>query len=158
ARVFNGTLARHWDALWELNAQGAGIYVTVNRTDGGGRKAENIVGIRALFVDLDGSPVDPVLQYRLPPHFVVQSSRAKFHAYWRVEDVALDQFEGLQKALASRFGGDPNVHDLPRVLRLPGCYHCKGEPFPTRIVATYDGPAYKVADFDLPKDGDGRAK
>jgi hypothetical protein len=149
-RVLNGTLAQHWDALWQRNSQGAGIYVTINRTDGKGRTAENIVGVRALFVDLDGSPLEPVLQYKLPPHFVVESSPGKYHAYWRVDDVALDQFKPLQMALAARFGGDPKVSDLPRVLRLPGFYHKKAEPFLTHIVSTHDGPAYEVADFDFP--------
>ena len=37
-----------------LNAGGAGVYVTVNRTNGKGRKATDIVRVRALFVDLDG--------------------------------------------------------------------------------------------------------
>lgn len=158
ARVFNGSLAHYWNALWELNAQGAGIYVTINRTDGKGRSAKNIKGVRALFVDLDGAPLDPVMQYKLPPHFVIESSPGKFHCYWRVDDVALDQFKPLQKALAARFGGD-NVCDLPRVLRLPGMFHCKGEPFLSRIVSTHDATAYKVADFDLPKaNGDGRSK
>jgi hypothetical protein len=37
-----------------LNAGGAGVYVTVNQTNGKGRKATDIVRVRALFVDLDG--------------------------------------------------------------------------------------------------------
>src|SRR5262245_34089444 len=49
AKVFNGTLAQHWDALVKLNAKGAGIYVTLNETDFKGRTAKNIVRIRAFF-------------------------------------------------------------------------------------------------------------
>src|SRR5262245_43727703 len=49
ARVRNGTLAEHFDELVQLNARGAGIYVTVNKTDGNGRKKKNITRVRALF-------------------------------------------------------------------------------------------------------------
>jgi hypothetical protein len=50
------------DGLWaeyieRLNNAGASIFVTVNRTDGQGRKNNNVTGIRALFVDFDGSPI-----------------------------------------------------------------------------------------------------
>jgi Protein of unknown function (DUF3987)/RepB DNA-primase N-terminal domain len=81
------------------------------------------------------------------PHIVVESSRGHFHVYWRVSDVELDQFADLQKALAARFGGDPAVCDLPRVMRLPGFYHCKGEPRLVTIVSTSDAPPYKATDF-----------
>jgi hypothetical protein len=38
-----------------------------------------------------------------------------------------------QKAIAKKFDSDPKVCDLPRVMRLPGFYHCKGKPYPTTI-------------------------
>ena len=50
-----------------------------------------------------------------------------------VSDVKLDEFTDLQQALIARFNGDPKVSDLPRVLRLPGFYHRKGDPFLVRI-------------------------
>src|SRR5262249_43718021 len=43
-------------------------------------------------------------------------------------------FERLQKGLAAWFGGD-DVHDLPRVMRVPGFIHKKAEPFLSHIVA-----------------------
>ena len=134
-RLFHGTIDQHFTALEKLNARGAGIFATINRTDGKGRKRENIVGIRAVFVDLDGAPLAPVIQWTLPPNIVVESSPDRYHAYWLVDHaVTLTEFTGLQKKLAKLFGGDPKVHDLPRVLRLPGFIHRKGKPFRTRIV------------------------
>src|SRR5919197_1104163 len=156
-RIFNGTLDEYWTKLCGLNVEGAGIYVTVNRTDGKGRTAKNIVEIRALFTDLDGAPIEPVMRSKPTPHFVVESSPGKYHAYWRVEDVTLEQFSDLQKALAARFNSDPNVHDLPRVLRLPGFFHRKGEPFLTHIISTHDAPAYAIADFDFPVKSNGKS-
>jgi hypothetical protein len=102
-----------------LNRKGAGVYVTVNETDGKGRQKKNITRARALFTDLDGAPLESVTESTLEPHIVVKSSPGKFHCYWSVKDVALEQFERLQKALAARFDGDPAVCDLP------GCCACR---------------------------------
>jgi hypothetical protein len=154
-RVFNGTLDQHWDKLCKLNIQGAGIFVTVNATDGKGRTTENIKRVRALFVDLDGAPLEPVIRSERKPHIIVASSPGHFHPYWLVSDVKLEEFADLQKVLIARFDGDPKVFDLPRVMRLPGFFHCKDEPFLSHIISTHEAPAYKAADFGVtPKQSD----
>ena len=147
AHILHGTLDECWQELCDLNAKGAGIYMTVNETDGKGRSIKNIKRVRALFNDLDGAPLEPVLKSRQPPHLVVESSPGKFHAYRFVTGIKLDQFEGLQKSLAAEFGSDPSVCDLPRVLRLPGFLHQKDKPFLSHIVSTHDAPSYSGDDF-----------
>lgn len=141
-RTFHGTFAEHKAELARLNEAGAGIFVTVNKTDGQGRKKENIVGIRAVFLDLDGAPLPE--EWAIEPHLIVETSPDRFHAYWLVsEGFPLDQFEGVQKAIAARFNGDPSVHDLPRVMRLPGFIHQKKEPFQSRVVRDWSAePRY----------------
>ena len=76
-RVLNGTLDEHLDTLVSLNQQGAGIFVSVNETDGNGRKMENIIRIRAVFQEDDGDGT------KLPvtPHIIVQTSPGKYHRY-----------------------------------------------------------------------------
>jgi hypothetical protein len=44
-----------------------------------------------------------------------------------VDGLELADFSTLQKALAEHYGTDSSVHDLPRVMRLPGFYHCKAD-------------------------------
>ena len=140
ARVFHGTLAQHTEALTSLQQQGAGVYVMVNRGDGvvhDGQKtcrcAASVVAIRALFIDLDGSPLDPVLQM-LMPHIAIESSPNRWHGYWFVSGCPLDEFSRRQKQIAQRFSGDLAVHDLPRVMRVPGFWHQKGTPYMTKII------------------------
>ncbi len=135
AAVFHGDLEQHQKRLQAFNERGAGIFWTVNFTDGGGRKAENVTGIRCLFLDLDGAPLQPVLAVGPEPHAVVESSPGKWHVYWQVTGCPLEKFKGAQLALAAKYNGDTSVHDLPRVLRLPGFAHRKGEPFVSRIVS-----------------------
>lgn len=138
ARTKHGNLASLLGWLQGFNEAGAGVFWTVNETDGTGRREANIVRVRACFLDLDGSPLAPVLSAGLRPHAVVESSPGKWHVYWRLSDCSLDTFKPLQQALSSRFGGDPKVCDLPRVLRLPGFLHQKAKPFLSRLIESWD--------------------
>lgn len=134
ARILHGTFDEHCSELLRLNQQGAGIFFTVNATDGRGRSGINITKIRAVFVDLDGAPLDPIYNAPLEPHLIVQSSQGKYHAYWIIDGLPLEQFTNTQKILAQQFQGDSKVCDLPRVMRLPGFYHHKSEPYLTHII------------------------
>jgi len=138
ARTFNGTLEEHAAALRDLQQQGAGVFVTINETDLNGRKEQNVIRVRSVCVDLDGAPIEPVLEHQCEPHMVIESSEERWHAYW-LSELPLDQFKGMQKNLARVFDGDSAICDLPRVMRLPGFFHHKRkngkskEPFMTRI-------------------------
>jgi len=134
ARIFHGSLSEHAEELAALQQRGAGVFVMVNEGDGKGRTASNVTRVRAHFVDLDGAPIQPVLEAVLPPHIVVESSPNKWHAYWLVSHCALPDFKPRQQTMADQFAGDRTVCDLPRVLRLPGFWHLKETPFQTRLV------------------------
>lgn len=150
-RQFYGTLDQHANTLHELNSRGAGVYVTVNTTDGNGRTAKNITAVRALFVDFDtpdNKRLARLLSLPITPSVIVESSKNKHHAYWVVDGVALDEFSGLQKQLIAYFthagdAPDKAIHDLPRVMRLDGFTHQKvkdgvaSPAFVSRIV--YEG-------------------
>jgi hypothetical protein len=137
AQVIHGTLADQWEQLCGLNEAGHGIFVMINEGDGKGRKATNVVRLRAVFTDDDGiGQAAPPLSGAVPPSLVVQSASGR-HTYWRLgntEDVAA--FSAIQKALAKHFGTDPRVHDLPRVMRVPGFFHLKDRtnPFLVRVL------------------------
>ena len=96
------------------------------------RNAVNVVAVRAVFVDLDGSPIASVLE-ALHPDIVVESSPGRWHGYWLTNDCPLGDFRTRQQQIAAKFAGDPKVIDLPRVMRLPGFFHQKAEPFITRV-------------------------
>lgn len=125
--------------------KGAGVFVMVNEGDGLGRKTENVTKVRALFLDTDGAPMEPARD-ALRPHIIVESSPGKFHLYWKVDDCPRERFTVLQKAIALRFGGDVSVSDLPRVMRLPGFYHQKGDPVMTQLIEAKDFPPYSVSE------------
>jgi hypothetical protein len=141
-RVIHGMTEDDIPTLMDINQKGGGIFVMVNLGDGNGRTAVNVVEVTALFLDLDGSPLQPVLDAGLKPHIIVESSPERYHAYWLVEDCPLAMFPPIQKAIARRFNGDLKVHDLSRVMRMAGFMHNKNEPFLSRILETNDIPKY----------------
>ena len=73
-KVLHGSLEKHWQTLTSLSTDGAGVFVTINETDLTGRKEANINRVRAVFVDTDGAPQEPIEKYS--PHIVVETSPA----------------------------------------------------------------------------------
>lgn len=146
AKILHGTLTQHAEELAALNRTGASINFMVNHGDGRRRAASNVLTVRALFVDLDGAPLEPVRSFVLPPHAIVQSSVGKYHAYWLVDGVELADFKPLQQAIAAAFNGDTKVSDLARVMRLPGSFHCKADPVLCELMVLSDHPRYSRAE------------
>lgn len=137
------------DELIRLNNLGAGVFFTLNRTDGKGFRSQNINAIRAVAVDLDGAPLEPVQGFKLKPQIIVESSKGRYHAYWiidKTKPLHLAMFEPVQSRIAELFNGDPSIKDLPRVLRLPGFFHKKATPFMTNLVTTHESPPSYSAD------------
>lgn len=142
--VASGSFSDHVESLIAANESGDGVFFVVNCTDGFGRKAENIIRVRALFVDLDGSPIEPVLACSwFRPHVAVESSPGRYHAYWFVNNVPMVAFRRCQRGFAKMFRGDSKVCDLPRVMRLPGFLHQKGAPFVSRVIHWNSHEAYE---------------
>jgi hypothetical protein len=131
-KAFHGTLNDYWSQqALPLNTpeQGFGAFVTINETDGTGRRTRaNIIRARAIFADADSPEAIErcrahVRATAMIPTMVVRSSPGRAHFYWR-RDIPLDMFTPLQSALRDKLGTD-NVTDLPRVMRLPGSLHLK---------------------------------
>lgn len=121
--------------LAKLNRAGAGVFVMVNKGDGQGRRLENVQSVRAVFVDLDGAELQPVLDAPIPPSITVESSPGRYHAYWLVRGMPMRDFKAAQQKLAAMFNGDKAVCDLPRIMRVPGFLHQKAEtPYRSRLL------------------------
>lgn len=154
-RELHGTLAQLAPDLERLNSAGAGIFVTVNGTDGKGRRKVNIRVHRAWWADLDTkdalSPFDPACG-PLEATMLVRTPGG-WHQYFLahepavfLDDPARAEFEHDLKriqATMARFGADPKVCDVGRVLRLPGFLHRKADPRMVELVKV-DGPRYTL--------------
>ena len=139
---FNGTLEAAVPWLAKHQQRGRGAFVVINA---GGQRKEEIYRVRAVFADLDGAPLEPILDCALPPHMIVETSEGKYHAYWLVNGLDVMQFKGVQLCIAARYNADASVNDLPRVMRLPGFMHYKNKPFLSRIYHQSGAAPYTAA-------------
>lgn len=113
--------------------EGCGVYFTLNRCDGKGRRAANVVEYQVAGVDFDGEPL-PQWQ-PLPFDIVVESSPGRYHGYFLLDKgTDLPLWSDTQARLAEFYNADRKVFDPPRVFRLPGFYHQKSTPFRTKIL------------------------
>lgn len=155
ANIFHGSLAEHWSKLVDLNGAGHGVYVLVNQGDGNGRKAANVVGLRALFLDDDGKGAQPASFggagvepfTALPPTITVQSKAGQHNYFQLAQGEPLDQFTAAQQTIAAHFGTDSAVKDLARVMRVPGFLHMKDPANPYLVtVVQVRAERYTIAE------------
>jgi len=150
AHQLHGTLEEHHDTLQRLNENGMGVFFTVNQTDGKGRKAENIVKVRAYICDIDDAPtpkekLDKVLtliKAELPPSAIVESKNG-LHCYWYAaagENVDAREYALTNQHLIKRFGGCVQSKDIARVLRVPGYHHRKDPNDPFLVKRIIENP------------------
>lgn len=141
ARVFNGTLEAHYNTLKNLNSRGAGVFITVQQTDGKGRKKDNITGLRTLFFEYDGQNGFKPSDIPLKPSQIINTSPPnKYHLYYLADEIQpvtdgiLEQYTQAMAYMIGK-GSDPNAKDIARVLRLPGFHNCK---YPDKPLVTLE--------------------
>jgi hypothetical protein len=125
----------------------------------------------ALWADLDPkdghtrqSRLEQLMGLPLHPSIMVWTGGG-WHAYWLLEEPAegreaLERAEAVMRRLGEGLGGDP-VHDLPRILRVPGTRNHKYEnPRPVMLVRCDPDRRYALAQLEemaqaLPRRKDG---
>lgn len=135
------------DRLIDANQKRLNVSVAINSIEGKRRRSDGVHKINALYIDSDDRAisVEELLELPAVPHLVVETSPGNLHAYWLVYNCPVEKFKEFQCAMATRFGTDPAIHDLSRVMRLPGTINWKRkEPFLARIVHNSDAKPYGV--------------
>lgn len=150
AHNYRGSLIEQWSNLVDYNNRGWGVFSCINAMDGNGNELSNVHHIRAQCVDLD-NPLSSADSYQRAintypqPHFAVQTSPNKYHLYWLVQPYSGNEYySGLQRKLRQLYDGDKSVIDATRVLRVPGFYHLKVEPFLVTCWGIHNGAQWPV--------------
>jgi hypothetical protein len=131
--------------LIELNDVGYSIFVTVNHSGCTSRCISDMKQGRGVWIDVDEKNAEPnhildlvgVLKTIVPsPHMVVRTPGG-WHCYFVFPTpVTFDQASihlskslllGLQQSYQA-YGADSKVCDIPRIMRVPGFFHWKGDP------------------------------
>jgi RepB DNA-primase from phage plasmid len=124
--------------LNRLNGEGQNVYLGANpRTAEGQSSAEGVAFAHCLFADFDGGATvehasEKISAAGMPEPTALIESGHGCHAYWRFEsddEINLEEWPQLQRALIAAVDSDSSVHDLPRVMRVPGFLNLKSEPF-----------------------------
>jgi hypothetical protein len=135
------------------------VYIGMNtlRHEAQSRTKEDIETIRHLYLDIDRngpSALEAVETSGLVPrpNYVLETSPEKYQVVWKVDGIAQDQAETLQRAMVREFGGDPAATDSTRVLRLPQFVNRKYET--EHVVRAQPGATqtYHLEDFRLRTD------
>ncbi|MGL6040061.1 MAG: hypothetical protein ACRC01_02540, partial [Deefgea sp.] len=135
AATWTDTLDASVDRIEKAQKAHCGVHMTVNATDGEGRKASNITQLRAFFVDFDGK-TEP--NWVIPPHIVQKRDETHGHAFWLIDAAGLSNknWTAIQKRLAFFYETDANMADLARTIRLPGTWHFKDPSDPQMYMIT----------------------
>lgn len=135
------------------------VYIGMNtlRYDAQSRTKEDIDAIRHLYLDIDHNGPSALEAVETSgvvprPNYVLETSPEKYQVVWKVEGIAQDQAEALQRAMVREFGGDPAATDSTRVLRLPEFVNRKYET--EHVVKAQLGATqtYHLEDFRLRTD------
>lgn len=101
---------------------------------------EDVAAINCLYAEFDAGTgskstlFSHVADLEPQPNVIIDSGGG-YHAYWLLlepvvigVDISRDDAQKLQYAWNQMVGGDPNVKDLARVLRIPGTLNTKYDP------------------------------
>lgn len=143
-----GKIAAMTTTLQKHNKQNRGIYFVVNY---GGHEDADITRINAQFVECDELSIEEQIAqiegFSIEPSLIVKTKKS-LHIYWLMKDALVADFRRVQKRLIARFHGDPACVNESRVFRLPGFYHCKGEPVMVECVKFNPELRYTQADLE----------
>lgn len=113
---------------------GQDTFFVPNLTDGSGRRLQNIVGLRAIFVDFD-TGIPKSRDVPLLPTFRIITSPRREHWYWCLSPnnyamTHLTSWSDIQYRWIHGLGGDPSACDVTRLMRMPGTLSYKRvEPY-----------------------------
>ena len=126
-----------------LNAEGYGIFETVNQFPYDCRSADNLEKLNAWYVDIDGGNKPNILKrfkQHLKPSLIVETKNG-FQARWNALDATIGNYREIQFGrLIPLFKADDRAADVSRLLRAPGYYHMKDPANPFLCSVVYANP------------------
>lgn len=135
----------------EQQAKNRNVWFCVNLLSQPNRKKEYALESRFCWADLDYIPPTQAAELGLPvPTCVVESSPARYQAYWKIDGPAVPPTiaEEFSRKLAYKLGADKSGWDLTQLLRVPWTNNLKyTPPSEVRLLSITDN-AYDAELFD----------
>ena len=142
---FYGTVVHKWPEIERLQDEGCEIYLVVNES---GNTDAGVTDV-PLFVNADG--VLPPDAWHVDPDFFVRRDETHWQAYWRVADMAVDEFTDAQRRLAAHYGTDQEVYKPSQVVRLAGTLDLRDPARPHLVAIVDNSPADSPVNSFLPR-------
>lgn len=136
----------------QFNTRGYAVYYLPNQFSprSADESYSSVVSFRAVVLDLDGAPLEPVLNWTIPPTVVINTSEGKYQCVWKLaphvrcitlvnpDGITVDAYGKLCSQLAELFDGDQSVCKATQPFRAPGFTHWKtlndkGEGYESRV-------------------------
>lgn len=164
-RTLGGENAKHTINISELqqwledkNQKQIDCYFLPNH---GGQSAKEITHVSALWIDVDAKDSQwdsirledgsiPLPAFHITPSMVIRSGSGGFHAYWILNEpveVAAIDFKFNQCALINHYQSDKGIHDLCRIMRLPGSNNHKHDQINPCFVEYSNDQRYELAEI-----------
>lgn len=117
----------HEAAQWATvrNRGGANIYFGTGLHSVAESTADAVAWQEWCYVDADDKPTFDRLKALTgiaEPNYLLETGGGRGHAYWKLDSPESDpeRFRQAQKALITKYGTDPAIHDFARIMRLAG--------------------------------------
>lgn len=109
----------------------------------------NVTRFNACFADFDAGTKEQQLSTiaqmtSILPYSILIESKRGFHVYWMLKDsknapsADSSLWRSIQTTIATKYNADKACSNPSRLMRLPGSYHMKGEPFLVEIKEVND--------------------
>jgi len=152
-------------ALEFNRTEGWNIYFGANPRTGQKRLQGDIRDIISIWADIDGKnfpggkpeALAGLESFPLTPNILIDSGNG-FHAYWILEEPLLDIADEAERLLIKQvvsgvgiaLRGDKAVHNLDRIMRLPGAWNVKDplSPKPCRVLQYNLDCFFSLGDFE----------
>lgn len=125
-----------YEELQLLNKKGAGIFFAYNDFHQK-RNKNDIKNINAWAMEIDDISKEEqrkkIIDSPILPSFIIETKKS-LHCYWLAKNATLDKAREINTRLQHFFNSDKAVKDIARMLRLPGFFHNKQEPFLVKLV------------------------
>ena len=140
-------------AIEAWQREGRGVYMVIGN---GGDAEPEITSCPAFFIEHDDRPKEWQRkcwrELGLPePTFQVDTGGRSVHSYWVLRDpMAPQAWKEIQRRLLAHAQADTSVGDIPRVMRLPGCWHMNatGQPNGMARIITSAGHRYSPEEIE----------
>jgi putative DNA primase/helicase len=145
---------------WDQAERGLFYCVSTIKQGSSARNKDNVAELPFLFTDIDLKDVDETTEsiekklklLKFAPSMIIRSGNG-VHALWQLNEAVdaqsePDRAEAALRQLSDIVGGDLQVCEVARLMRLPGTHNTKRGDFKEVVISHQTGARYELSDLE----------